>query len=96
LASVAALGAEPALLERVQLRRLSAVIVFPLAAGILLGGALYASPGGLTVYILLPNVPVLLTAASAGLLGRVLCALIVRALRGRLRAATDPANLRIA
>jgi len=96
LASVAALGAEPALLERVQLRRLSAVIVFPLAAGTLLGGALYAPPDGLAVDRLLPVVLVLLTAASAALLARVLCALLVRALRGRLRAATAPANLRIA
>jgi hypothetical protein len=96
LASVAALGAEPTLLERVQLRRLSAVIVFPLAAGTLLGGAIYALPGGLTVNRLLPVVLVLLAAAFAALLGRVLCALLVRALRGRLRAATDPANLRVA
>jgi hypothetical protein len=96
LASVAALGAEPALLERVQLRRLSAVIVFPLAAGTLLGGALYAQPDGLTAGTLPPVVLVLLTTAAAALLARVLCALIVRALRGRLRAATDPGNLRIA
>ncbi|MGY1660918.1 hypothetical protein ACI78Q_06800 [Geodermatophilus sp. SYSU D00705] len=95
LASVAALGAEPAVLEHVQLRRLTATTVTPLVAGTLVGGLGYA----LLDSGFRPSAPVgfvLVTAVVAGVLARGLCALVTRALRGRLRDAADATNLRIA
>ena len=91
VASTAALGADPAVLEQVQHRRLTAVTTGPLLAGVLLG-SLYAVPelspaaGG----------TVLATIALTALLARVLSAGVVRVLRPRIAQAAAPSSLRIA
>lgn len=93
LASTAALGATPALLERVQRRRLQVVTVTPVAAGVLVGAVVYPTP-------LIVSSPLFLAALGvlpvAVLLVWAACAGVVRALRSRTRLAADPSSLRVA
>ncbi|TFV63636.1 hypothetical protein E4P41_03915 [Geodermatophilus sp. DF01-2] len=92
LASTAALGAEPAALERVQRRRLEVVTVGPMAAGLLLGGVGYPALGGSPLGI----GTALIATTVALLLIRGLTSLVTRILRPRIMRAADPAALRVA
>ena len=96
LASVAALGAEPVFLERVQRRRLEVVTATPMVAGVLLGGLFFGGLGALQASALLRVWPVLVAAALAVVGSRLLCAGVVRALRGRLQRAAAASSLRVA
>ena len=91
VASTAALGADPAVLEQVQRRRLAVVTTGPLMAGVLLG-SLYAlgaqSPIALGA--------VLLTIVLSLLFVRALTAAVTRALRPQLTRAAAPSSLRVA
>lgn len=91
LASTAALGAEPAVLEQVQRRRLEVVTFQPMIAGLLLGGIVYPALGGSVVGV----GTALLAAAVILLLTRALTTTVTRALRPRIRRAADPAFLRV-
>ena len=96
LAAVAALGAEPVLLEQVQRRRLEVITATPMVAGVLLGGLFFSGLGALHPAALLRVWPVLVAAALALVGARLLCAGVVRALRGRLRQAAAASSLRVA
>ncbi|WP_138758793.1 hypothetical protein [Modestobacter altitudinis] len=91
VASTAALGADPTVLEQVQRRRLAVVTTGPLLAGVLLGG-LYA-PGAQSPIAL---GTVLLTVALALLLARALAVAVTRVLRPQLARAAAPSSLRVA
>jgi hypothetical protein len=92
LASTAALGAEPAVLEGVQRRRLEVVTVQPMAAGLLLGGLLFPGLAGSGVRVAV----VLLTAVVVLAGTRALTIAVLRALRPRVQRAADPSSLRTA
>jgi hypothetical protein len=92
LASTAALGAEPAVLERVQRRRLEVVTLGPMAAGLLLGGVGYPALGGSFLGV----GTALIAATVALLLIRGITSLVTRLLRPRIMRAADPASLRVA
>jgi hypothetical protein len=92
LASTAALGAEPAVLERVQRRRLEVVTLGPMAAGLLLGGVGYSTLGGSPLGV----GTALIAATVALLLIRGMISLVTRVLRPRIMRAADPASLRVA
>ncbi|GAB3346166.1 hypothetical protein [Modestobacter lapidis] len=97
LAAMAAIGADLALLQALQRRRLRAATIAPLVSGLLIGGLGYgalsvagepaASTDAWPLLIVGPAALALLLLANAG---------IVRLLRSRTREAIDPANLRVA
>jgi hypothetical protein len=91
VASTAALGAGPAVLEQVQRRRLAVVTTGPLMAGVLLG-SLYA----LAAQSPIAAGAVLLTIALALLLARALTTGVVRVLRPQIARAAAPSSLRVA
>ena len=97
LASLSALGADPALLDRVQRRRLTAVTVGPMATGTLVGGFVYLGGfGGLVLAALTPAWVVVIAAAVVAPLVWAVCVGIVRVLRPRIREAAAPESLRVA
>ncbi|MPQ96696.1 hypothetical protein GB931_01925 [Modestobacter sp. I12A-02628] len=91
VASTAALGAEPAVLEQVQRRRLAVVTTGPLVAGTALGG-LY----GLLDQSLTAVAGALLTIGLSVLLARAITAAVLRVLRPRIARAAAPSWLRVA
>lgn len=91
VASTAALGADPAVLEQVQRRRLAVVTTGPLMAGVLLG-SLYAL--GAQSPIALGTV--LLTITLVLLLARALTVGTTRILRPQIARAAAPSSLRVA
>ncbi len=96
VASLSALGADPALLDRVQRRRLTVVTVGPMAAGTLVGGFVYLGGFGGLLTAFAPAWAVVIAAAALVPLGWAVCAAVVRLLRPRIREAAAPASLRVA
>jgi hypothetical protein len=96
LASLAAMGADPDVLDGVQRRRLTAVTSLPLTAGLLLGGLGYSLPGAPPRELLVAVALVVVTAAVALAVAGAVCAAVVRVLRPRIRAAAAPESLRVA
>jgi hypothetical protein len=96
LASLAALGADPDLLDRVQRRRLTAVTVGPMATGTLVGGLVYSGGLGGLLGAQIPAWAVVVAATVVAPLVWAVCVGIVGVLRPRIRAAAAPESLRVA
>jgi len=98
LATLAALGVEAGSLERVLRRQLSIAAVPAVMLGVLAGGSVAALAEGETAAGVLASValPTVLTAAAAGAVVALAARATARLLRGRIRAATEPENLRVA
>jgi hypothetical protein len=98
LASLAALGVEEQTLVRALHRQLAASAVPAIASGVLLGALFLLGPSVLSLdgRAMAATAAVLGTAFLAALGVDAMCRLLARCMRGRVRAAVAPENLRVA